>query len=204
MDTGSAAGSQRVQHLHVPRPLRLIVPNGIYHVTGRGNRGQDVYLDNRDRRFFLELFGMVVARLRWRCYTYCLLSNHYHLVVQTPNADLSEGMRVLNSEHAQWFNGRHSATGHLFQGRFHSVLVESDWHLLELVRYVALNPVRAGLCEDPAEWRWGSFRALARNRPLPAFVAPGAVLGLFGRDPDRARKLMSDFVHDVPPAGLAP
>jgi putative transposase len=192
-----------VQHQHVPRRLRVIVPDGVYHVTGRGNRGQDVYLDNHDRRFFLEVFGMVAARLGWRCYTYCLLSNHYHLVVQTPNADLSEGMRVLNGEHAQWFNRRHSATGHLFQGRFHSVLVESDWHLLELVRYVALNPVRAGLCEDPAEWHWGSFRALAGNHPLPAFVAPDAVLGLFGRDPERARKLMSDFVTDVPLPGLA-
>jgi putative transposase len=162
-----------------------------------------VFHDNRDRSFFLNLCVTVAARLDWRCYAYCLLTNHYHLVVQTPNADLSAGMQRLNSEHAQWINHRNAFGGHLFQGRFHSVLVESDWHLLELVRYLALNPVRAGLCKDPAEWRWGSFRALARNHPLPTFVTADAVLGLFGRDPDRARRLMSDFVHDVPLAGLS-
>ena len=157
-----------------------------------------MFADNPDRHFFLTLLGMVASRLSWRCQGYCLLPNHYHLVIETPNADLSAGMRELNGEYAQWFNRRHSVDGHLFQGRFHSVLVESQWHLVELVRYLALNPVRAGLCADPMDWPWASFPFLAGGRAGPRFLDKQSVLSLFGRDPVRAREALRAFALDAP------
>jgi putative transposase len=180
----------------MPRLPRVLVPNGIYHVTARGNRRQQIFADGRDRAFFLRTFEAVVVGLGWRCHAYCLLGNHYHLLVQTPSADLSLGMHRLNSEHAHWFNHRHSVDGHLFQRRFHSVLVESDWHLLELVRYVALNPVRIGLCRNPADWRWSSFRYLAADLRPPRFLAVKDVLAFFGPDPVRARQAILEFVRE--------
>jgi putative transposase len=152
-------------------------------------------VDDRDRVFFLSVLEAVATRLTWRCHGYCLLANHYHLLIETPNADLSLGMHQLNSEHAQWFNYRHSVDGHLFQGRFHSVLVESHGHLLHLVRYMALNPVRAGLCVDPADWIWGSFRYLVTDVPPPPYLAVNRVLGVFGLEPARARETVSEFVR---------
>jgi putative transposase len=173
------------------------VASGVYHVTGRGNRRQNIFVDDRDRLFFLGVLEAVVTRLAWQCHAYCLLENHYHLVIETPAPDLSVGMQRLNSEHAQWFNRRHSVGGHLFQGRFHAVLVESHGHLLHLVRYLALNPVRAGLCRDPADWRWGSFRYLTAERPTPPYLAVERVIGLFGQDVARARQRISEFVLDT-------
>ncbi|HEX2044323.1 MAG TPA: transposase, partial [Gaiellaceae bacterium] len=167
----------------MPRRPRTCVPNGIYHVTSRGNRRQPIFVEQRDHELFLALFAAVRARLGWRCHGYCLMPNHYHLVVQTPGADLSLGMQRLNGEYAQAFNYQHRLDGHVFQGRFHSVAVESDWHLLELSRYLALNPVRAGLAASAAQWRWSSYRILAHGTPA-GFVSDD-VLALFGQDVSR-------------------
>jgi putative transposase len=146
---------------------------------------------------FLNLFGGVAGQVGWRCHAYCLMPNHYHLVVETPEANLSAGMHRLNGGYARWFNRRYNLNGHLFQQRFHAVLVESDWHLLELSRYLALNPVRAGLCRTPAAWPWSSYRLVTEPVPSPAFFARGKVLGYFGCDPERARETFKVFVTDL-------
>jgi REP element-mobilizing transposase RayT len=180
----------------VPRRPRSIVPNGIYHVTSRGNRQQPIFLEGRDYRFFLGLLGIVCSRRGWGCRGYCLMSNHYHVVVETPDADLSAGMQALNGEYAHYFNVVHGTVGHLFQARFHAVLVESDPHLAELSRYLALNPVRAGLARAARDWRWSTYPAIAEDRSSPAFVDVRAILGLFGRDRERARASFVRFVED--------
>jgi putative transposase len=143
--------------VRMPRPPRLQVPNGIYHVTARGNRRQAIFVDDLDRRRFLQILERVVARSAWRPRAYCLMSNHYHFVVETPKPTLSAGMHCLNSVYARKFNERHGVDGHLFESRFQSFLVETERHLHDVLLYVATNPVRAGLCAHPSEWPWSSF-----------------------------------------------
>lgn len=181
----------------VARPPRLATPNGIYHVTARGNRRQVIFEDDPDRSTFLTLLHQVIARRRWACHSYCLMPNHFHLVLQIPSADISAGMQALNSRYAQRFNRRYGVDGHLFQGRFHAVAVESDWHLLELARYLALNPVRVGLCGGPADWPWSSYQALIGRRPTPSFLTVDRLLGYFGPDLRSRREAFRMFVQDA-------
>ena len=124
------------------RPLRLEFPHALYHVTARGNAQQDVYLDDDDRELFLCVLAEVIDRFRWICHAYCLMGNHYHLLIETPDANLSLGMRQLNGVYTQRFNRHHNRAGHLFQGRFKAILVERYSYLLELARYIVLNPLR--------------------------------------------------------------
>jgi putative transposase len=182
----------------MPRPLRAQLPGEIQHVTARGNRRQDIFLDGRDFARFASMLDELARRRGWIGHGYCLLPNHYHVVVETRAADLSSGMRWLNGRYAQAFNRIHGFDGHLFQGRFHSVSVESDWHLLELGRYLALNPVRAGLCSRPEDWIWSSYRALAGLEAPRRFLAPAPLLSLFGRSPEEARERFIGFVQDLP------
>lgn len=172
------------------------MPNGVYHVTGRGNRRERIFRNDGDSEQFLRTLGDVVARFGWGCHAYCLLPNHFHLVVETPHANLSAGMHQLNGCYAAWFNRRHGFEGHVFQRRFYSVLVESEWHLLELARYVTLNPVRAGLCDDPLQWRWSSYRAAVGATAIPAFLDIDRVLAHFGSTPARAQRNLARFVAD--------
>jgi putative transposase len=176
------------------RALRARVAGGIYHVYARGNRRQAIFLDGEDFAQFLAFLDDVVARYGWRLHAYCLMPNHYHLLVETPNNDLSAGMHRLNSLYAMWFNDRHGVDGHLFQGRFSSVLLESNWHLLELSRYVVLNPVRAGLCEHPVRWRWSSYRATTGKSRRPRYLQTAWLLAQFGRTPREARAAYGTFV----------
>jgi len=163
-------------------------------VTTRGNRRQEIFIETRDRVRFLQLVQEVVDLLGWVCHAYCLMTNHYHLLVQTPDADISRGMHRLNGVYAKWFNWRHNYGGHLFERRFHAELVEGHAHLLELTRYIVLNPVRAGLRSHPGAWRWSSYNATIDNGPRPAFLTTSWVLSLFSENPDRARQLYSEFV----------
>jgi REP element-mobilizing transposase RayT len=171
-------------------------PPGIFHITARGNRRQEIFLDDRDRRRFLAVLDETMSRHGWRCHSYCLMPNHYHLLLETSAADLSEGMHRINSGYALWFNRKHGFDGHLFQGRFHSVLLASTWHLLELSRYIVLNPVRGGLCRGPAEWRWSSYRAALALAPTPRFLTLDWLLAQFGADPANARASFQRFVAD--------
>jgi putative transposase len=143
------------------RPLRLEFENALYHVTSRGDRRESIYRDDLDREGWLALLAAVCVRFNWRVYAYCLMSNHYHLLVQTLDGNLSSGMRQLNGVYTQQVNRRHGLSGHVFQGRFKAILVDADSYLLELARYVVLNPVRAGMVAD-AHTAWGQASHLAR------------------------------------------
>jgi putative transposase len=180
----------------VPRSPRLQVAGGIYHITSRGNRRHLVFADAEDHLRFLWFLDALARRRGWLGYGYCLMPNHYHLVLETPKADLSAGMHWLNFRYAQAFNHRHALDGHLFQDRFYSVQVEGDWHLLELSRYLALNPVEARLCRHPAEWTWSSYAAVAGSARPTKFLAVRRILDLFGRDLRSARARFQAFVND--------
>jgi putative transposase len=141
----------------MPRAHRIQVAGGIFHVTTRGNRRQLIYDDDADRQQFLVLQTRALRRHGWRRLAHCLMPNHFHLLIETPRPNLAAGMHQLNSGYAHYFNERHRLTGHLFERRFDSRLVETEEHMEEALSYIALNPVKAGLCEHPWEWPWSSF-----------------------------------------------
>ncbi len=177
------------------RPLRIEFPGALYHLTARGNQREDIYLDDEDREQFLALLGTVCERFNWVCYVYCLMDNHYHLVMETPDGNLSRGMRQLNGVYTQRFNARHERVGHVFQGRYKAILVERESYLLELCRYVVLNPVRAGMVRHAGQWRWSSYRATAGQRPAPSWLTVSWVLAQFGRRRAQAVDRYKAFVR---------
>jgi REP element-mobilizing transposase RayT len=178
------------------RPLRLEYPGALYHVTSRGNAQADIYMDESDRRIFLRTLGTAVTKHRWLLHAYCLMGNHYHLLFETPQPNLSRGMQQLNGVYSQCFNRRHRRVGHLLQGRFTAILVERESYLLELARYVPLNPVRAGMVATADEWPWSSYRAMAGLEPSPAWLTTAAVLERFGCDSGRAALRFQEFVRE--------
>jgi len=176
------------------RPLRIEYEGAVYHVTSRGNAGAKIFLDDVDRSRFLEILKDVVARFGWICHAYCLMGNHYHLLIETPDANLSRGMQHLNGVYTQWFNRRHSRYGHLVQGRFKSILVEKESYLLELARYVVLNPVRAKIVRSARDWPWSSYRATAGQADLPEFLTVDWLLSQFG---EVRREAVRSYCHFV-------
>ncbi len=176
------------------RPLRIAYEGAVYHITSRGNGGEIVFFEDGDRTGLLRLLKDVVSRFGWICHAYCLMPNHYHLLVETPDANLSRGMRHLNGVYTQWVNRNHHRAGHLFQGRFQSIVVEKQSHLLEVSRYIVLNPVRAGMTDDPSEWRWSSYRATVGLEVPPSFLTVGWILEQFDDDPARAVLAYRRFV----------
>lgn len=165
-------------------------------MLSRGAVRQDVYRDEIDRKRFLTVFAGAVGRHGWRCHAYCLMGNHYHLLVETPDADLAAGMHLVNGAYAQWFNRRHDLTGHVFEARYASILVERQSHLLELARYLPLNPVRAGMCTDPGEWPWSSYRATAGIERPADWLTLELVLGSVGGAGETARARYRSFVRE--------
>jgi len=152
-------------------------------VFARGVRRLPIFGDDEDRLYFLNLFGVVTDRVGWPVLGYCLMTNHFHLLFETPEPNLSEGMHRQLGAYAQWFNGRYRVEGHVFERRFGSILARDDAHLLQMARYVVLNPVRAKICSHPVDYRWSSYRAtiglgrpprfLSRERLLDFFRGPG-------------------------------
>lgn len=176
------------------RPLRISFPGALYHVTARGNAQQPIVRDDVDRSRFVERLAETSERHHVRCYAWVLMGNHYHLLVETPEANVSAAVHHLNGVYSQAFNRRHARVGHLFQGRFKSIVVERRVHLLELCRYVVLNPVRAGLVAHPSEWRWSSYRATVGEEPPPPWLEVDWVLAQFGRARPAARAAYREFV----------
>jgi REP element-mobilizing transposase RayT len=178
------------------RPLRIEFAGALYHITSRGDRREAIYEDDEDRERFLGVLAEVVQRHKWICHAFCLMTNHYHLVIETVEGNLSQGMRHLNGVYTQASNRRHNRTGHLFQGRFKGILVDKDAYLLELSRYVVLNPVRAGMVDSPEQWPWSSYQAMIGAVPVPKWLAVASLLSLFGTTATAARRRYRRFVSD--------
>ena len=176
------------------RPLRIEYAGAVYHVTSRGNEKKPVFKDDQDRINFLNTLLHVKKRYNWVCHAYCLMDNHYHLLIETPDGNLALGMRQLNGVYTQLFNKRRQRTGHLFQGRYKSILIQKDSHLLEVCRYVVLNPVRAGMVPRPEDWKWSSYPATAGLEPPAACVTVDWVLGQFSRKRSKAEVEYRQFV----------
>ena len=178
----------------MPRSPRVEIPGGIYHITARGNRKQSIFVEANDRVFWLWCLNKIAAESEWQIFNYVQMGNHFHFLTRITKSNLSHGMQCLNGLYGQFFNHSHGETGHLFQGRFHSRMVETEAHLLECVRYDDLNPVRAGLVDHPVDWRWSSFRATVGLAPRPDFLLNEWVLAHFGAEPEMARQRYFEFV----------
>ena len=177
------------------RDQRIQASGVTYHVGSRGNRGCRIYADDEESRLFLALLARVTARYGWICQSYCLMTNHYHLVIQLRDGGLSDGMRELNGGFARLTNARHGLDGHLFRNRFWSEPIEDDARMFRTARYVVLNPIRAGLCTKPDDWRWSSYRACMGLEFAPPFLAVSEHLKHFGTSPAEARRAFSEFVR---------
>ncbi len=178
------------------RPLRLELAGALYHVTSRGDGPDDIYLSDEDRLAWLETLGQVCERFNWVCHAYCQMTNHYHLVVETPDANLSKGMRQLNGVYTQRFNRSHERVGHVFQGRFKAILVEKDSYLLELARYVVLNPLRAPMVRQLENWPWSSYPATCGQVAKPDWLQCDFVLAQFSVQRARALAKYIAFVQE--------
>lgn len=163
------------------RPLRLEYAGALYHVTSRGDRREDIYENDHDREGFLTIFTNVSETYNWVCHAYCLMSNHYHLLIETPDGNLSRGMRQLNGVYTQFFNRNHGRTGHVFQGRYKAIVVQKESYLQELSRYIVLNPVRAGMVRSARDWPWSSYRATAGQVESPPFLNTKWLISAFGK-----------------------
>jgi REP element-mobilizing transposase RayT len=178
------------------RPLRIEFPGALYHITARGDRQEPIYEDDYDRKVFLDLLGKVIVEWNWACQAYCMMGNHYHLLVETPDGNLAKGMRQLNGVYTQLSNRRHQRVGHLFQGRYKAILVDRDEYLLELGRYVVLNPVRARLVKRVEDWPWSSYRSMVGQARNPSWLATDALLAQFGNRKASAQRNFRRFVSE--------
>ncbi|NQT85888.1 transposase [bacterium] len=178
------------------RPPRIEFADAIYHVTTRGVEGRHIVEDNRDRARWLEQLERVTLRHEWRVFAFALMSNHFHLFVQTPLANLSVGMRDLNGGYVSFFNVRHSHQGHLYQGRYKACLVDDEGYWLEVSRYVHLNPVRAGIVEKPEDWPWSSYAGYHRPHQRLEWIDYDRVLEDFEGDTRQGRRQYREFIED--------
>jgi REP element-mobilizing transposase RayT len=181
----------------MPRGPRPQCPGLTYHVFARGIRACPIYADDIDRHNYLLLLRRVVLARDWVCHAYCQMTNHYHLLVRTPEPNIAAGMQDLNSRYAEYFNRRHGYCGHLFQARYGSVVIKSDEHFLVEFRYVVRNPVRAGMCRRPDDWPWSSYRFTIGRAQKPDFLAVEPVLDLFATNRHTARQRLQAFVEDA-------
>lgn len=178
------------------RPLRIEYPGAVYHLTSRGNARAAIFEEDADHQLFLKILGQVVRRFNWLSHAYCLMGNHYHLLIETPEGNLSAGMRQLNGVYTQAFNRMHHRDGHLFKGRFKAILVEKESHLLELCRYIVLNPVRAAMVMQPEEYQWSSYVATLGKVAKPALLTTEWLLANFSTSLSESRRCYKQFVKE--------
>ncbi|CAB1076703.1 hypothetical protein D1AOALGA4SA_4498 [Olavius algarvensis Delta 1 endosymbiont] len=167
------------------RPLRVEYPGAFYHVINRGNAGEDIFINNRDRKKFLEYLEKACERFEIRIHTYCLMTNHYHLLIETPQPNLCRAIKWINDSYAVYFNRKRQRRGHLFQGRFKSILVDADEYLKQLSRYIHLNPIRAKMVEKLSAYPWSSYPAYIDPKKTPTWLETDFMLSLF----DKRRKV---------------
>jgi REP element-mobilizing transposase RayT len=178
----------------MPRPLRPQLAGGIYHLVSRGVRKLPIFTDDESRKCFLGLLDETIERYEWELHSWCLMTNHFHLLVTTVEPTVSEGMQYLNGSYGQWYDWRHGYEGHVFERRFWSDLIETDWHLFETARYILLNPVRARVCTTAADWKWTSYgKMMGMTTKGPRLST--MLLYEFGRRLDSARKRFADFIR---------
>ncbi len=178
------------------RPLRIEYEGAVYHVTSRGNARSDIYLDDADYEMFLDILNYVVERFGWQCHAYCLMTNHYHLMIETPQPNLSRGMSQLNGMFTQRFNRNHDRVGHLYQGRFKSIIVDKDSYLLELSRYIVRNPVAARMVDNVGDWPWSSYQATSGMLTPPDFLQVDWLLSQFSHLKAHAQEAYIGFVGE--------
>lgn len=176
------------------RSIRIEYPGALYHVTSRGNERRPIFHDDEDRNAFLRFLGEAATRFGWNVSAWVLMTNHFHLVIQTPNADLSRGMHWINGSYAGWFNRRHERWGHFFGGRFKAFVIEKESYFKEVIRYVVLNPVRAKIVARPEEYVWSSYRATAGLDSTPSWFDAEAALVPFAEDRSVAETFYREFV----------
>ena len=167
----------------MPRSPRENAHGTIHHVYARGVNGTDIFRDEVDRRLYLRLLGEVSKRFDWSCLAYCLMTNHLHLLVETPEPNLADGVQSLHGTYAQKFNWRHGRSGHLFQGRYGATRITSDAHFYTATMYIARNPVEAGLCANPSDWRWLNYEAALARQGLNRNPRPPSTGSDPGSDP---------------------
>ncbi len=186
------------------RPLRLDHPGAIWHITARGIERRSIFADDEDRARFIELLGSAVEVHLWNLHAWVLMGNHYHLLLDTPEANLSQGMRQLGGIYSQRFNHRHDRVGPLFQGRYKAILVERESHLLELARYLVLNPVRAGIVRGARDYRFSSYKETAGLKAPASWLEVDWTLSQFGRRRSDAQRRYRQFVSEGRGAGYDP
>jgi REP element-mobilizing transposase RayT len=192
--TGQDDAAANVERM--PRQPRIQVASGMYHVNASACEGQLLFRDAADRNSFEALVASTVSRLAWSCLSICLMDTHYHLLVVTLGADLAAGIQRINGLYGQTFNRRHGSSGHVFKARYHSEFIQTEGHLFEVCRYIALNPVRAGICESPADWPWSSYAETVGLRSPRPYVASEELLRLFADDLQLARSRFQAFTEE--------
>jgi len=176
------------------RPLRIEFPGAAYHITSRGNARELIFLDEQDKKNFLKILCSVIKRYNWLLHAYCLMDNHYHLLIETPEGNLSKGMKQLNGQYTQSFNWKHKRVGHLFQGRYKAIVVDKDTYLLSLCRYIVLNPVRIGIVKNPNDWQWSSYNSTVGNTKAIDCLNTDWILSQFDEDRTKAKRKYRDFL----------
>lgn len=178
------------------RPLRIEYPGALYHIMSRGNGYQNIFKDDKDRHKFLNWIQDAAEVHNLILHAYCLMDNHYHLLLETPDANLSRAMRDINGNYTQWFNAKHKTVGHLLQGRYKAFVIEKETYLLKVARYIVLNPVRAKLISHPGQYKWSSFNATSRFKKPPKYLHTDWILQCFGQQRKEAQRKYSEFVKD--------
>ncbi|WAC08359.1 MAG: transposase [Thermodesulfobacteriota bacterium] len=177
------------------RPLRIQYPGAFYHITSRGNEQKTIFKNDRDREKFLSYLESATERYGAAIHVYCLMNNHYHLLMETPRGNLSEIMRHINGAYTTYFNFKRERSGHLLQGRYKAILIEADEYAKELSRYIHLNPVRVGAVKSPQEYPWSSYRNYCGEKKAPEWLKIDFILGIFGKGLSSAQKSYREFVE---------
>lgn len=177
------------------RQLRIQFESAVYHVMSRGNERMMIFLDKADRIRYLNVLSKTINRFNWLCHVYCLMENHYHLIIETPDGNLAKGMKYLNQVYSQFFNWKYSRVGHVLQNRYKSFIVQKEAYLLHCCRYIVLNPWEAKLVHHPKEWKWSSYNATAGLIKPPPFLSIDWLLEIFGTHVKSAREIFVNFVE---------
>ena len=183
----------------MPREHRVQIAGATYHVWSRAARGLNLYVDEEDRKAFQTITGISVSRAGWICHAYCQMGTHYHFLLETPSANIGDGMKRQNWLYSRTFNERHGTRGHLFESRYGAVVIQSHEHFFRAYRYIVRNPVEVGLVRSPLDWPWSSYAATVGLAPVPHFLSTSFVLGALSSQRAVARRQLRWIVEGIEP-----